>query len=73
MADFIILHEENVPGVKLLKDPSSCNMEELKRWPRFKKSGKKEILIEKVRQKHLQNKSRSKGRRWKMGQLEIVY
>ena len=53
MADFIILHEEDVPGAKLSKDPSACNMEELKRWLQchgLKKSSKKEILIERVRQ-----------------------
>ena len=53
MTDFIILHEGGVPGAKLSKDPSACNIEELKRWLEchgFKKSGKQEILIERVRQ-----------------------
>ena len=30
MAGFIILHEEDIPGAKLSKDPSVFNMEELK-------------------------------------------
>ena len=52
MANFIILNEEDVPGAKLSKDPTACDMEELKRWLEchgLKKSGKREILVERVR------------------------
>ena len=28
----IQLEEKDIPGAKLVKDPSECNLEELKRW-----------------------------------------
>ena len=32
MSDFIILHEEDIRGAKLPKNPSAWNMKELLRW-----------------------------------------
>ena len=49
MTDRIVLNEEDVPGAKLMKDPSACSIEELKRWLEYhglKKSGKKNELVE---------------------------
>ena len=45
------LKEKDIPEVKLVKDPSECNLEELKRWLECrgqKKSGKKVKLVERV-------------------------
>ena len=47
-----ILKEDKVPGAKLLKKPEKCVIEELKRWLEchgLKKSGKKDDLINRVR------------------------
>ena len=52
MADRVVLNEEDVPGVKLTKDPSACTIEELKRWLEChgsKKGGKMNELIERMR------------------------
>ena len=47
-----ILKEDEVPGAKLLKEPEKCVIEELKTWLEchgLKKSGKKDELINRVR------------------------
>ena len=52
MSTEIILTEEDVPGAKIDKDLSCCNIEELKRWLEChgqKKGGKKTDLIERVK------------------------
>ena len=45
------LEEKDIPGAKLVKDPSECNLEELKQWLECrgqKTSGKKGELVERV-------------------------
>ena len=45
------LEENDIPGAKLVKDPSECNLEELTRWLECrgqKISGKKVELVERV-------------------------
>ena len=45
------LEEKDIPGAKLVQDPSECNLEELKGWLECrgqKKSGKKVELVEQV-------------------------
>ena len=53
MADnAVVLYEEDLPGVKLMKDPNDCSVEELKRWSQchgLKKTGKEVELIDRVR------------------------
>ena len=45
------LEEKDIPGAKLVEDPSECNLEELKQWLECwgqKTSGKKGELVERV-------------------------
>ena len=47
----VVLTEDEVPGAKLTKPPSDCNVLELKRWLEChgeKKSGKKQELVDRV-------------------------
>ena len=51
MANRIVLNEEDVPGAKLTKDPSTYSIEELKRWLEchgLEKGGKENELVERV-------------------------
>ena len=66
--DGIFLKENDIPGAKLVREPSECSVEELKRWLEChgqKKSGKKHELVER--------KSRSKGGRRTLVQCKIKY
>ena len=49
--DGIFLKESDIPGAKLVKEPSECSAEELKRWlvcHGQKKCGKKHERLERV-------------------------